>query len=250
MLHKTTLFFKRNASTILTCIGGVGVVTTSIMAVKATPKAVMLLEEAEREKEEKLTKLETAIVAAPVYIPSVLVGVSTIACIFGANMLNKRQQAAITSAYALLNTSYAEYKNKVIEMVGEEGHAEIQAEIAKDNYDENIKVSEGSELFYDTYSGRYFESTKYKVKEAQYQLNRDLIMRDYIYLNEWYDYLDLEHVDGGWDAGWCSAICYDMYWQLWLDFSHSKTILDDGRECTIIDFFQPPILVEDFEDYF
>lgn len=250
MLHKSKLFFKRNSSTILTCIGAVGVVTTTIMAVKATPKAVMLLEELEREKEEELTVLETVVVAAPVYIPTVLVGASTIACIFGANVLNKRQQAAITSAYALLNSSYMEYKNKVVDILGEEGHNEIQAEIAKDNYDDSVPVSEGKELFYDAYSQRYFESTKYAVKEAQYQLNRDLIMRDYIYLNEWYDYLDLEHVDGGWDAGWCSAICYEAYWQMWLDFSSHKTTLEDGRECTVIDFFQPPILVADFEDYF
>lgn len=250
MLHKSKLFLKRNSSTILTCLGAIGVVTTTVMAVKATPKAVMLLEEAEREKEEKLTKFETVVVAGPAYIPSVVVGVSTLACIFGANTLNKRQQASITSAYALLNTSYREYKNKVVEMLGEEANGEIQAEIAKDNYKENIEVSEGKELFYDAYSDRYFESTKYKVKEAQYQLNRDLIMRDYIYLNEWYDYLDLEHVDGGWDAGWCSAVCYEAYWQMWLDFSHYKTTLDDGRECTVIDFWQPPILVADFEDYF
>ena len=44
------LFAKRNASTVLTCLGGIGVVATSIMAVKAIPKALKLIEEAEREK--------------------------------------------------------------------------------------------------------------------------------------------------------------------------------------------------------
>ena len=251
MLHKSKLFLKRNSSTILTCLGAAGVITTTIMAVKATPKALVLLEEAEREKEERLTKLETAVVAAPVYIPTALVGVSTIACLFGANMLNKRQQAALTSAYALLHTSYKEYKDKVLEVLGEEGNAEIQSEIAKDNYKgADVGVTEGKELFYDAYSGRYFESTKYDVKEAQYQLNRDLIMRDYIYLNEWYDYLGLERVDGGWDSGWCGSVCYEAYWQMWLDFSSQKTVLEDGRECTIIDFWQAPLLVKDFEEYF
>lgn len=250
MLHKSKLFFKRNSSTILTCLGAIGVVTTSIMAVKATPKAVMLLEELEREKEEELTVLETVVTAAPVYIPTVLVGASTIACIFGANVLNKRQQAAITSAYALLNSSYMDYKNKVVEVLGKEGHEEIQSEIAKDNYDGSIKVSENQELFYDAFSNRYFESTKYKVKEAQYYLNRDLVMRDYIYLNEWYNYLGLEEVAGGWDIGWCGSVCYEMYWQMWVDFSHKKTVMDDGLECTVIDFWQAPIPVEEFEDYF
>ena len=42
-------FLKRNASTILTCVGAVGVVATSVMAVKATPKALILLEKAKGE---------------------------------------------------------------------------------------------------------------------------------------------------------------------------------------------------------
>lgn len=50
------LFVKRNPSTILTCLGGVVVVATKITAVKATPKALQLIEEAEKEKGEKLTK--------------------------------------------------------------------------------------------------------------------------------------------------------------------------------------------------
>ena len=53
------LFVKRNASTILTGLGSIGVLTTTITAVKATPKALHLIEEAEKEKGEKLTKWET-----------------------------------------------------------------------------------------------------------------------------------------------------------------------------------------------
>lgn len=83
---------------------------TAVMAVKATPKALRLIEEAEKEKGKKLTKTETVKVAWTPYIPTVLVGASTIACIFGANVLNKRRQAALMSAYALLDSSYKEYK--------------------------------------------------------------------------------------------------------------------------------------------
>lgn len=45
-------FWHRNASTVLTCLGGVGVVVTSVMAVKATPKALKKIETAEQEKGE------------------------------------------------------------------------------------------------------------------------------------------------------------------------------------------------------
>ncbi len=43
-------FLKKNAGTILTCIGAVGVVATAVMSAKATPKAIELLEKAEAEK--------------------------------------------------------------------------------------------------------------------------------------------------------------------------------------------------------
>lgn len=150
------------ASTILTCLGAIGIVTTSIMAAKATPKAVELLNTAKEEKGDDLTKLETVKVAAPAYIPTVVMGLSTIACIFGANVLTKKSQASITSAYALLNTTYREYTNKVKELYGDEADREIKSEIAKDNYDESIDkdlLSNDEFLFYDFNSHQYFSAT-------------------------------------------------------------------------------------------
>ena len=54
------------------------------MAVKAAPRALDLIEQAEKEKEDDLTKWETVKVAGPTYIQAILLGTSTIACIFGA----------------------------------------------------------------------------------------------------------------------------------------------------------------------
>ena len=107
---KTKLFLKQNGSTILTCIGGIGVITTAVTAVKVTPKVVKLLEEERKLKDEELTKLEVAKIAGPYYIPSILIGVGTLACIFGANTFSKHQQASLASAYALLDSSFKEYK--------------------------------------------------------------------------------------------------------------------------------------------
>ena len=49
-LQSSIIFLKKNASIILTCVGGAGVIATSVTAVKATPKELALLE---NEKEEK-----------------------------------------------------------------------------------------------------------------------------------------------------------------------------------------------------
>lgn len=239
-VHRSQRFIKRNASTILTCVGGAGVIATSIMAVKATPKAIHHLELAKEEKGEELTVTETVLVAGRFYIPSVLVGASTIACIFGANALNKRQQASLMSAYALLNSSYTDYKNKVKEMLGEEGHAEVRNAIAKDKYEESdISVSADKELFYDEFVGEYFESTMIDVLNAEYNLNRDIQLKGWYALDDFYNELGIDYDDGG-VLGWSEGGNFARYWQSWVDFSHTKAVLDDGLECTIITMWGEP----------
>ncbi len=105
---------------ILTGLGAIGVVTTAVLAVKATPKAM------ERVKIDSLknhdgdpnaaTKMEAIKSCWTCYIPAVITGAATIGCIFGVNVLNRRQQASITSAYALVSRSYTDYKRKVKEL--------------------------------------------------------------------------------------------------------------------------------------
>ena len=238
LLYKSRVFMKRNSPTILTCIGAVGVVTTSVMAVKATLKAMTLIEEAKEEKGEDLTKMEIVRVAYPIYIPSVLVGVSTIACIFGANALNKRQQATLMSAYALLDNSYKEYKNKVKELYGEDANIQIRQEIAKDKYEEtDIVVEDNKQLFYDELSERYFESTMEDVIRAEYELNRAIVTYGGAYLNDFYDFLNIPATDYSDHIGWST----------WVDFEHVKTVMDDGLECYIIVMQHEP--VPDFDEY-
>lgn len=248
LLRQSMVFVRRNAPTILTGLGGAGVIATAVMAVKATPKALQHLEAAEEQKGEKLTKLEAVKAAGVVYIPSIIMGATTITCIFGANILNTRQQAALMSAYALLDNSYKEYKTKVTELYGEDANEKVTDEIAKDTYNEtDIQHEENKELFYEAFSGQYFYSTAAAVKDAEYQLNRDLVMRDYATLNEFYEYLDIPMIPSGDTLGWSSGMNFEYYWQLWVDFGHRKVTLDDGRECTVISMFCEPCV--DWEDY-
>ena len=250
LLNSSKVFLKKNASTILTCVGAAGVVATGVMAAKATPKALQLLEEAEKGKGEELTKVEKVKVAAPAYIPAVLVGASTIACVFGANILNKRQQAALMSAYALLDNSYKDYKKKVAELYGEEADKEVRAEIAKDKYtDEEIELKDdGKQLYYDDYSGRYFEATAETLLRAENFVNRTLADTAGVFLNEYFEAVGLDRTDYGDYMGWSSCEMYDMTWSSWLEFYHEKVIMDDGLEVTIVKFGMEPTF--DFENYY
>lgn len=235
LLFKSKVFLSRNSSTILTCIGGVGVVATVVTAVKATPKAMALIEEAKEEKGADLTKVETAIVAAPAYITTAIIGVSTLACIFGANALNRHQQASMMSAYALLDNSYKEFKAKVNELYGNDAGANVRGEIAKDHYeDTDIQVTDNKQLFYDEFSNRYFESTMENVLNAELKINRMLAQDTGVYLNEFYEFLGIPTIEYGDYMGWSSFALCEMYWWSWIEFKHEKVVMDDGLECTII----------------
>lgn len=248
LLFKSKVFLSRNSSTILTCMGGVGVVATVVTAVKATPKAMALLEEAKEEKGADLTKVETVITAAPAYITTAVLGVSTLVCIFGANALNQRQQAALTSAYALLDNSYKKFKAKVNELYGEDAGANVRGEIAKDHYeDADIQVTDDKQLFYDEFSNRYFESTMENVLNAELKINRMLAQDSGVYLNEFYEFLGIPTIEYGDYMGWSSFALCDMYWWSWIEFKHEKVVMDDGLECTIIVMEYEPMY--DFENY-
>ena len=240
-------FFKKNSATILTITGTVGVVATSILTAKAAVKAFKIIEEAEQEKGEKLTVRESVETVWTVFVPPVVAGASTIACIFGSNILNKRQQASLVSAYALIENSYREYKAKLKELYGEEAHNNIVDAIVAEKY-EDVHVPSGGltseyiqeigsdtepRLFYDEYSGRYFESTIEKVLLAEYHLNRNYILRGFARLNDFYEFLGLEQTDYDESVGW--DICSEIYW---IDFNHRKAFISgdsDGFECYIIE---------------
>lgn len=246
-------FWKRHGSTLLTCLGGIGLVATAVTAVKATPKVLSLLEEAKEEKGEELSKWETVKTAAPSYIPAVTIGVTSLVCIFGANVLNKRQQASIASAYALIDNSYKKYRNKLVELYGEGTHKNvvdaIAIEKAKDTYIHAGNIftdctqfleEDRSEpvLFYDEFGKRYFESSIEQVITAEYHLNRNYTQRGYSVLNEFYDFLGLEPIDGGDDLGWA----IDDEGTYWIDFNHHKVVMDDGLEVYIIEMLYEPDL--------
>ena len=249
---------KSTASTVLTILGGIGVAATVVTAIQATPKALKKIEEAEELKGEELTKLEVVKVTATTYIPTVLIGVSTIACIIGANVLNQRQQAALMSAYAFVDNSFKEYKRKLVELHGKEAHDEIidalaveKAEnvyITANTFTSNTCLSTDKDcgnpvLFYDSWSNRYFESTIESVMDAQYHINRNFVLRGYVTLNEFYGFLGLEETDNGDNLGW--TVEDEMYW---LDFNNRRTTLDNGLEVIIVESDWDPN--PDFLEYY
>lgn len=240
-------FLRKASPTILTGLGVIGVVCTSVLSVRATPKALALIKVKKDELEtDKLTPQELIETTWKCYIPPALVGVSTIACIIGIGVLDRRNQAALTSAYAMLNESYKQYRQAAKKVYGEDADNKIHAEMAKDaqvaSYDwgyqvYNMDMDPESEqlLFYDLTSRKYFTTTMAAVLNAQYHVNRNLSIRGDCSLNEYLSFLGVEGIDKGDELGWDITYMVEEMDCYWLDFDNQKTTLEDGLECIVID---------------
>lgn len=252
-MSSVVTFLKRNSSTILSVTATVGVIATAVTAANAGPKAKELIAKTKAEKGEELTKSETFLVVAPVYIPTAVIGLSTIACLLGANVLNKHHQAALASAYALADGMYKEYRGKVRELLGEETDIRIQDAIVKEKCKEqrvyvpgyqSIDTSGETRLFYEPHRNGYFESTMEAVLNAEYHLNRNYSMRGYAELNEFYEFLGLEPITEGSILGWDCERLIEDYEATWIDFDNRIVTMEDGLEVCVIDMPIAPELID------
>lgn len=222
---------------ILIGIGIAGMIGTTISAVRSTPKALQLIEKKKEElNRSKLTPAETVRTTWTCYIQPAVTGVLSIACILGGNSINVKRNAALATAYTLSETAFKEYKEKVVETVGEKQEQVIRDAVAKEQLDKNpvstkevIITGKGKTLFYDGL--RYFESDIEEVKSVFNKLNRRLMSEMYISLNDLYYELNLRPVDAsfGDELGWnLDGGLIDPYF--------SAQIADDGRPCIVINY--------------
>ena len=128
-MNKTNHFLKKHSSTILTVISAGGVVATTVLAVKATPKALQLIEakkvEVGLQPDTPLPTKEVVKATWKCYIPAATTGVLSATCIIGASRVNLRRNAALATAYKISETALSEYKEKVVETIGEKKAKEM-----------------------------------------------------------------------------------------------------------------------------
>lgn len=245
LIYKSKTYLRKSSPTILTVLSSLGVITTAVLTATATPDAVDNIKADSRRNHDGdpygYSTMEAVQSGWKYYIPATLVGISTIACIFGANVLNKKSQASITSAYAMLNESYRRYRKAANDIYGEDADASIFAEASKKVYLHSDGFSlydpdtDDSDilLFYEPYSKRYFNATMASVINAQYHLNRNLVLRGSCDMNELYIFLGLDTEEDGDTVGWDMDELMDGG-TMWLDFDNRRTKLDDGLECYIV----------------
>ena len=239
-MNKAEIFLKKHSSVILSSLGATGVIATTVLAVKATPKALSLVEEARTEKGEDLTTIEIIQAAWKPYVPSALIGLSTIACIFGASYLSTRGQASLMSAYALLDRTYKEYQNKVNEIYGNDANMNVRHEIVKSSFDDDMELHDNMLLFYDHQSRHFFESTMEDVVRAENEFLEVFHKRGYACVNEYYDFLGIPHVEYGFQLGWFDIENNDPYNCKELTIEYEEVPIRGDKKCWIITTSMPP----------
>lgn len=242
---------RKHSPEILTGIGIAGMLSTTVFAVRATPKALMLIEEKKREKkfageQPELRKVEVIKAAWKPYISAAVTGVASVVCLVGASSVNARRNAALAAAYALSETTLADYKEKVVETLGEKKAQEVKDAIAKDKIDndpvsrkEVVITDKGETLFYESLSGRYFKSDYESIRSAVNTLNEQLLLDEYISLNEFYEAIGLDGIEPlGEQLKWRVRPDSSDKGLIQLDFSSQLT--DDMTPCAVIGFSNPP----------
>lgn len=232
------LLVKKHSPEILTTVGIVGVVASAVMASKATLKLEPVLDKIKNGKNEAKSFLEHemfpeydkdrhnkevarvyvkgAVDLSKLYGPSITLGLSSIACIIGAHGIMRKRNVALAAAYKAVETSFSEYRKRVIAEIGEEKEEDVyigrqQVEIV----DENGKKKKVTKVdpngisayarFFDEYSDNWSKTPEYNLLflKAQQNYANDLLhARGHVFLNEVYDMIGIPRSQAGQVVGW------------------------------------------------
>lgn len=239
----------KHAPVILTVVAAGSAISSVVSAVKATPRAMVLLEQKKKQvaKEEKMQLEEVVLTPTEVikttwkcYMPSAAMLTISVGCMFGAAHINAQRELGWAALYSATKKASDAYEKKVIERIGEKENAEIHQEVIKQELKDHpvsraevVTTGAGSYLVYDTLSGRYFMSDINEIQRIANELNQAIIGgRMYVALNEFYDELNLMPIDLGHDCGWNIDNLIDP--------KFSTMISDDGRPCLTLQFWITP----------
>lgn len=237
---------KNDSTTILTVCAAVGVVGTFVTTIQATKKAQKTINQYQATEFRELSKKEKLELVWRDYIPPVIIGTSTVVCVFSANALNKKRQAELTSAYVALDQAYKEYKRRVNNTFGEDAQELIFKKTVEediknglDGLTVNEKDCEDDILIYDEFSRQYFWATDQELIKAENHLNGLLNWTGDVSLDALYSSLHIPTPAGAKDSGWTWAVMgdYDDGFG-WFDGTISlhpcHAITDDGIEAYIL----------------
>lgn len=247
--YKAGFQLKKHSPEILVVTGAIGVVTSAVMACKATRKIDDILDETKKavdaihdcstnenfkdeyseedaKKDLVITYSRAAINFAKLYGPSVALGALSLGCIFASNNILRKRGIAIAAAYTAVDTTFKEYRKRVVERFGEEVDRELKYNLKAKKVTEKVVDEETGETkkvkkteytaedpngysdyarFFDEYCNGWEKDPEYNLmflRTQQSYANDLLKSRGHLFLNEVYDMLGIPRTKAGQVVGW------------------------------------------------
>lgn len=166
-LHKVKFKATKHAPEILIITGVIGVVTSGVLACKATTKLNDILVESktnidninlalenpemvtesyteeDAKKDKVIVYSQTCLKVARLYAPSVILGALSIGAIIQSNNISRKRNVALAAAYATIDKSFKEYRGRVVERFGNEVDKELKYNTRKEYIKEQIVDENG-----------------------------------------------------------------------------------------------------------
>lgn len=234
---------SNNSPKILTGMAVTGVVSTTVLAVKATPQAldkIHAFEIKEFDGAPGMSAIDKVKETWLCYVPAASVGAVTIACIISANSINTKRNTALMSLYSITETGFREYQEKMVASLGQSKEQAIRDELVQERLDrdpvsskEVLMIGTGTVLCYDTMTARYFMSDMETIRKAQNDINQKIFSEMYASRNDFYRLIALPIVANGEEDGWGTDNMLEI------DFTTAMS--DDNRPCLSLNYRTDPI---------
>ena len=229
-------FIIKKSPTILTALAVSGVVGTAVMTARAT---IIASEDYHNRPEEEKARRKSEFVSDywRHFVPPIIMGSGTIACIIAGHSISTRRNLALASAYTLAERSLSEYQKEVREVIGEKKEQAIRDNLDRKRIEANppgqneiIITGKGETLCFDQYSGRYFKSDIDKIRKIESNLNKRLMVEMFLSLNEFYYEVGLSPIPLGNDFGW------NINEEGPIDIHYSAQLTDDDTPCLVLSY--------------
>lgn len=246
--HRIGFQLKKHSPEILVVAGVVGGVTSAVMACKATTKAGDIIEDTKSQldiihkgmedgnirgveytkedgtKDLTIVYTQTAVKFVKLYGPAVALGTVSIVSILAGHNITRKRNLALTAAYATIDNSFKQYRNRVIERFGEELDRELKYDVKTKEVEETVVNEDGTEStvkttvnaidpntisdysrIFDECNPSWSKSPEHNLvflKQQQNYANDLLKSRGHLFLNEVYDMLGFPRTQAGQIVGW------------------------------------------------
>ena len=245
--HNVSFKLKKHSPEILMAVGVVGTVTSAVMACRATMKVNEVIEkrnkafdaiqqcledpqlseeytEEDANKDITLAYMQSGVELVKLYAPAIALGTVSISCLVKSNDILRKRNVALTAAYATLNKTFKDYRQRVTDRFGVDVERELKCNIQKRTIEETVVDENGKETKVekeievcglDGYSeyARYFDETCFGwdkspeynlmfIKAQQNYANDVLKAKGRLFLNEVYDMLGMKPTKAGQIVGW------------------------------------------------